>query len=404
MGVRRAAAKRETGWRAGIVNGAGTDPVRGQATEIARGWSAPGAPASWALTAAIFDALAHDEDLLALAADVPADRLPALLFCASAGYLIAEREPEGLIGYFPTEGDPQPAVDAAFEPAFRGFCLDHRDELAAVCARRRYQMNDVARTTQVALALGVVGRRHPGAKIALIDLGSGAGLGLHPDRYRHLMCDGRQFGDARSRLTLHCESDGPLAPPIPGEMPPIEARIGVDVAPIDVTDPDDLRWARACLPPETGSLDRFDRAARLVAAHPGHLRRGDAIEELPAILDAIPDDVLPVVTDTYTAVFFADEQRRRLRQLVRQWGDVRDLVWISLDPLVPLGVEGRHSVQALDVPENLVTEYQRDGVFALLGLVSFEHGHGSGTLLARAHPSGTRMRWLDQATGGAAAV
>ncbi len=383
------------------MNGAGIDAVRGQATEIARGWSAPGAPASWALTAAIFDSLARDEDLLALAADVPGDKLPALLFCASACHLIADREPDGLIGYFPAAGDPQPAIDAGFEPAFRGFCLDHRDELAAACARRRYQMNDVARTTQVALALGVVGRRRPTAKIALIDLGSGAGLGLHPDRYRHLMGDGRQFGDADSSLTLRCESDGPLAPPIPAGMPPIEARIGVDIEPIDVNDPDDLRWARACLPPETASLDRFDRAAALVAAHPGNLRRGDAIEELPAILDAIPADVLPVVTDTYTAVFFADEQRRRLRQLAKHWGNVRDLVWISLDPLVPLGVEGRHSVQALDVPENLVMEYQRDGVFALLGLVSFENGRGNGTLLARAHPSGTRMRWLDEATSAA---
>jgi hypothetical protein len=386
------------------VSGAAIDSVRGQATEIARGWSAPGAPESWALTAAIFDALARDEELLAVAADVPVDKLPALLFCASACYLIADREPNDLGGYFPTPDGPQPTVDAAFEPAFRAFCLDHRDELAAVCARRRYQMNDVARTTQVALALGVVGRRRPAAKIALIDLGTGAGLGLHPDRYRHLMGDGRQLGDARSVLTLRCESDGPLAPPIPAELPLIKARIGIDVEPIDVTDPDDLRWARACLPPEIGSLDRFDRAARLVAAHPGQVRRGDAIEELPGILDAVPDDVLPVVTDTYTAVFFADEQRRRLRELVRHRGDVRDLVWISLDPLVPLGIDGRHSVQALDVPEKLVTEYQRDGVFALLGLLSYEHGHCRGTVLARAHPSGTRMRWLDQASCSAARV
>ena len=386
------------------MNGAGIDSVRGQATEIARGWSAPGAPASWALTAAIFDALARDEDLLALAADVPADKLPALLFCASACYLIADREPDGLIDYFPTADGRQPAVDAAFEPTFRGFCLDHRGDLAAACARRRYQMNDVARTTQVALALGVVGRRRPAPKIALIDLGSGAGLGLHPDRYRHVMGDGRQFGDVRSPLTLHCECDGPMVPPVPAEMPAIVARIGVDVDPIDVTDPDDLRWARACLPPEIGSLDRFDRAARLVAAHPGLVRRGDAIEELPRILDAVPDDVLPVVTDTYTAVFFADEQRRRLRQVARHWSDRRDLVWISLDPLVPLGVEGRHSVQGLDVPEELVTAYQRDGVFALLGLVSFEHRQERGTLLARAHPSGTRMRWLDSATRGVVAT
>lgn len=259
-------------------------------------------------------------------------------------------------------------------------------------------MNDVARTTQVALALGVIGRRRRSARIALIDLGGGAGLGLYPDRYRHLMGDGRSFGDARSQLTLRCESDGPLPPPVPSGLPSIESRIGVDVEPIDLTDRDDRRWARACLPPETRSLDRFDRAARLATAEPGWIRRGDAIEELPAILDVVADDVLPVVTDTYTAVFFSDEQRRRLHQLVRHWGAIRDLVWISLDPLVPLGVDGRHSVQGLEVPDTLVAEYQRDGVFALLGLVSFEDGHRRGNVLARAHPSGTSMRWLDNAT------
>jgi hypothetical protein len=385
---------------AGIVNKADIASVRGQASEIARGWSAPGAPESWALTAAVFDALAGDDALLAVAADVPADKLPALLFCASACYLIADREPERLIDYFPTAGGPQPTVDAAFEPAFRAFCLDHRDELAAVCARRRYQMNDVARTTQVALALGVIGRRRPAAKIALIDLGSGAGFGLHPDRYWHLLGAGRPFGNARSQLTLRCESDGPLPVPPRTDLPSIESRTGVDLEPIDLADPDDRRWARACLPPETHSLDRFDQAARIVAAHPGRVRRGDAVEELPAILDAVGDDVLPVVIDTYTAVFFSDEQRGRLLQLVQQRGDRGDLAWISLDPLVPLGVEGRYSVQGLDVPGELVTEYQRDGVFALLGLLSFEQGRRHGSLLARAHPSGTSVRWLDEATSG----
>jgi len=111
-----------------------------------------------------------------------------------------------------------------------------------------------------------------------------------------------------------------------------------------------------------------------------------------------------LVTDTYTAVFFSDEQRRRLLELARHWGAIRDLVWISLDPLVPLGAEGRHSVQGLDVPDKLVAEYQRDGVFALLGLVSFEQGQCRGGLLARAHPSGTSMRWLDEASSSGTMV
>lgn len=393
-------------WRADderihAVKRVGADAVRSEATQIARGWSKPGAPPSWALTAAIFDALARDEDLLTVAAAIPEDRLPALLFCASACYLIADHQPDGLIDYFPKTGTPQPAVDATFEPALRRFCLDHRDELVAVTGRRRYQMNEVARTTQVALALDVVGRRYPGTKIALIDLGSGAGLGLHLDEYCHQLSAGSTFGDPRSELTLRCESTGPLPPPIPSTLPSIVSRIGVDLEPIDLADADDRRWARACIPPETTSLERFDHAARLVAAHSWPIRRGDAIEALPAILDSVPEDVLPVVTDTYTAVFFSDEQRSQLGEILARRGAIGDVAWISLDPLVPLGTEGRRSVQGLDVPHTLVTEYQRGGVFALLSLLCVERGRRHGSLLGRAHPSGTSMSWLDVATSGA---
>jgi hypothetical protein len=63
---------------------------------VARGWSAPGSPASWQLTAASFAVLARDDDLLAAAAEIPRDRLPALLFRAAACDLIAEARPTGL--------------------------------------------------------------------------------------------------------------------------------------------------------------------------------------------------------------------------------------------------------------------------------------------------------------------
>ena len=46
--------------------------------------------------------------------------------------------------------------------------------------------------------------------------------------------------------------------------------------------------------------------------------RGDAVELLPAALDAIPAHLLPVVTDTYTAVFFSDEDRRRLLDVLAE--------------------------------------------------------------------------------------
>src|SRR5262249_60400826 len=106
--------------------------------------------------------------------------------------------------------------------------------------------------------------------------------------------------------------------------------------PIDLSDAGDRRWARACLPPEIGALERFDAAVRVAQANPCTIHRADALDDLPADLDAVPDDVLPVVTDTYTAVFFTDDQRLRMRELLRDRGASRDVPWISLAPLLPL--------------------------------------------------------------------
>jgi hypothetical protein len=370
------------------------DAVRSQAAEIAAGWSAPGAPPSWALTAGIFNALARDDDLLAIAARMPPDRMPALLFCAATCYLVAEHEPPDLVDYFPDSG-PRRTVDSAFRSALRSFCLPRRAAILAVSARHRYQMTEVARSTQVALALGVIARAHPTAAIALIDLGASAGFGLWPDRYDHRLSDGRRLGDPTSPLVLSCTVSG-TAPPMPDVLPTIAQRIGVDVDPIDLGRDDDRRWVRACVPPERESLRRFDTAARLLDERSATILRADGVVALPDILDAIPHDVMPVVVDTYTAVFFADQQRQRLDEVLARYGRSRDLAWVSLDPLIPLGTEGQHSVQGIDVPDDLVADYRRHGVFALLGLVTFTNGHRHGVLLARAHPSGTTLTWLPQ--------
>jgi hypothetical protein len=376
------------------------DSVRSQATEIARGWSPPGAPPSWGLTAAVFTRLARDDDLLALAAEIPAARMPALLFCAAACHLVGEHRPPGLVEYFPTPGESQPPLDGRFGPAFAAFCLDHRAELRDLFDRRRYQMNEVARSTQVAVALGALVRRTDSAEVALIDLGAGAGLGLHPDRYFHQLSDGTSFGDPTSALTLRCVVEGPspwLSPRGPSpSLPGIGLRVGIDLDPIDLDDPEDRRWARSCVPPEAGSLARFELASQVALSHRCTVVRGDALETLPAMLDDLPGHLLPVVVDSYTAVFFSADERARLRSILGHRGADGRLAWISLDPLVPLGTAGRDSVQGLEVPSRLVLDYQRQGVFALLGLMTFDHGDETGALLARAHPSGTSLSWLEE--------
>ncbi|MGH2928937.1 MAG: hypothetical protein ACRDL8_12100, partial [Solirubrobacteraceae bacterium] len=102
-------------------------------------------------------------------------------------------------------------------------------------------------------------------------------------------------------------------------------------------------------------------------------------------------------------VFFDNARLSRLRETISRLGAERDLAWVSLDPLVPLGSRARRTVQGLEAPPDLIDENRRGGVFAALSLQTHLGGRVRTRLLAAAHPSGTLMTWLDPGEDTAAA-
>src|SRR3954471_746991 len=110
------------------------------------------------------------------------------------------------------------------------------DRLRATMLSRATQTNEAARCTALLPLLAAL----PGP-LALIEVGASAGLCLYPDRYGYSY-DGRPVGPP-SPVQLRCTTSGPL--PLPAALPEVVARIGVDLDPLDVTDPDDLAWLRA---------------------------------------------------------------------------------------------------------------------------------------------------------------
>jgi hypothetical protein len=373
--------------------------IRDEASQIARGWSGPEASPTWQLTASLFQCLADDAELLALAAVIPPDRLPPLLFAATVHRVAARHREEPFAAYFPVPEGDQPPLDHRFAGRYRAFCLEHRDELSHLQSERLYQMNEVARCTQVALALGVLTRRLPGRELALVDMGTGSGLGLYLDRYRYTMSDGRRWGPADSPVHIDCELHGPLRPRLPpAPAPAIRHRVGIDLNPLDLDDPEERAWLTACAPPEIGALERL--AGAIDVARSGHapIVRGPADVHLSEVLGAVPAGLLIAVVDSYTAVFFDDAQQRTVREVISRFGRRRDVAWVSLDPLVPLGTRAHRTVQGAEAPERLVKQNRQGGVFAALSVTTDNGGRGPAQLLATAHPSGTRMEWLEAAS------
>jgi hypothetical protein len=364
--------------------------IRDQALQVASGWSPPDAPASWQLTAALLRAIAEHDELLDRLTDLPPDRLPALLASAATTFLVRRDRPVPLAGYFPVPGGAQPGFDDGFYPAAREFLRARAGDIAAVCGQHRYQMDEVARSAQI--ACGVAATAPATEPVALVDLGTRAGLGLQLDRYRFVV--GEIASGPADGLTLGCDVRGSHQPP-PVKLPPISSRAGIESHPVDLEDAAARAWLESCAPPEASALARLATAIEVTRKHPVHLVAGDVIDTLPGVLESFPPGQHVIVTDTYFAVSLSGERRERLIGILAAAARTGPVTWLSLDPLVPLGPSGRDSVQGLPVPESLVTDYQRDGVFAVLGARTFSPGATGGRLLARAHPSGAWIEWLD---------
>jgi hypothetical protein len=121
----------------------------------------------------------------------------------------------------------------------------------------------------------------------------------------------------------------------------VVARVGFDAEPLDVTDADDARWLRACLPPDRPERRaRLDAEIALAAASPPVLLQGDAVDVLPEALDRVPAGALPVVTTTWALSQVPLESRLRFLQRLDAAATHRDVAWVSVEgvgvaPAVP---------------------------------------------------------------------
>ena len=254
-------------------------------------------------------------------------------------------------------------------------------------------MNEVGRSADVLPALALIAAED-GRPLAVVDLGTGAGLGLHLDRYHYTYQapDGSRscVGDPAAQVRLECAVRSG-APPVPARIPVIADRVGVDVEPLDLTDPDVLAWLAACVPPEAGAVTRFAAASALARATPTRTVRGNLLDVLPEVIASLPADALVCLVDTYVHVFLPPAELQRFDSLLTGLG--RDLEWVSIDPLVPLGPDARATVQGLEVPDAWVRENREGGVSGVIGRVSVRDGERRGTVLGRAHPGAAWLEW-----------
>ena len=341
------------------------------------------------LYATLSCAIADDPWILALTMEAPyAQRRPVLLF-ASVHDLLLAGAIHPLARFYRSvvdDHDLRDDVDAA-PAAFHDFCRVHGDALRRSLVARATQTNEVGRSAGLLLALARLDGARP---IALIDIGCSAGLNLLVDRYRFelRMADGSTVtAGAGSEVVIPAtvRSNGPLR----FTIPPIERRIGIDRAPLDVRDLHDARWLQACVWPSDRERHRRLAGAIALARRAAlDLRRGDANALLADVVAGLDPGVRPVVFHSWVVSYFDGDARRRFVDAVRALVAERDGAWISAEG--PNVVPGLPAPPLPATPTGMPDATMREAT--VWHLTTRDGAQTSTRVLARSHP---HCRWID---------
>jgi hypothetical protein len=309
-------------------------------------------------------------------------RHPTVVLAALHDLALAGRAPA--LAEAHAAADRDAAARAAIDTLLR-----MTDSVVAIAVRRKPQTFETGRCAVLYPAIAEAARRAGANAVGLIDVGSSTGLNLHVDRVGITYSDGRSLGDPSSPVQLSAAVVGHR--PIPARaMPEVVARIGVDPDPLDLTDPDDARWLRACLPPDQPErAARLDAELTLAATAPPLLLRGNAVDTLPDALARVPAEAVPVVTTTWALSRLSLESRLRFLHRLDEAATGRAVAWVSAE-----GVGVAPSIPTLGD--------RRASGHSILGLAVLDRSALRAEALGRCWSRGRLLAWLADSSATAA--
>jgi hypothetical protein len=247
-------------------------------------------------------------------------------------------------------GVPAPGPYAGLRDALLG----DDGTIRATIMTRSTQTNEVGRLATLLPAFASV---VPSGPVALIEAGASAGLNLFPDRWGYAWSTPSGVVELGPAPYLSCDVSGPA--PLPAALPEVAWRGGVDLNPLDVTDPEAMRWLETLVwPEEDDRRVRLRHAVDVAAPGPPRVVRGDLLTELPALAAEASAYGTVLVLHSAVAAYLTVEQRAELQLLMRDLVAEGSCHWISneapnvLPDVTATGPEGerhaRHFVLGVD--------------------------------------------------------
>jgi hypothetical protein len=253
--------------------------------------------------------------------------------------------------------------------------LDDDGAIRGTILARATQTNEPTRLATLAPVFAALAT-DAGRPLALLEVGASAGLCLYPDRYRYrfVTASGEEHtwdpspGRAEQRPRLTTYASGVFRPP--STPLPIAWRGGLDLHPVDLTDPDQVAWLEMLVWPEQDDRrERLAQAVRIARTDPPAVVRGDLRADLPGLLDEAAGHGEVVVFHTAVLAYLEAPEREAFQDRMTELVAAGACHWVSNEGLRVLP---RVTASAPGSPGP-----QTDFVLGVDGrAVAWTHGHG----------------------------
>ncbi|WP_242234920.1 DUF2332 domain-containing protein [Bacillus cereus group sp. BfR-BA-01316] len=296
-----------------------------QVVNLFRGFSVNECKGSSPLYEYLSIKISEDEEVLTLASYAqPGQPVPNLLLGA-VHYLLLKGKEHSLKKYYQSLVEN---ADINFENAFyqfKDFCHVYREEIISLLQTKLVQTNEVRRCAYLYPSFCYIFNK-VNKPLALIEIGTSAGLQLFWDQYRYSYGTEEVYGNRQSNVHLQSEIKGEKKPSFLKQSPPVVERIGIDLHVNDLNDEEDYLWLRALIWPEHKErLEKFDQAAALVKEKSVRLIEGDGVVLFPAIADQISEDAVICIFHTHVANQIPENVKHTLEKQIKEIGAKRDV-------------------------------------------------------------------------------
>lgn len=269
--------------------------------------------------------IAEDKEILNLASYAKEGQpVPNLLFGA-VHYLLLKGKSHSLKEFYPSiVEDSRNDINESYV-YFKDFCIQNKDEIISILKSKLVQTNEVRRCSYLFPSFSYIYEivKKP---LALIEIGTSAGLQLLWDKYSYSYEQNEIYGDRNSEVQIISEIKGENFPLLQVCIPPVASRVGIDLNTIDLTNEEEYLWLNALIwTNHNQRRELFEKASGYVKDNPLTLIEGDGVKLLPELSKSISRDYSLCVFHTHVANQMPMEVKKRLLKQVKLIGESREI-------------------------------------------------------------------------------